>query len=313
MRIAFFSEAGYSGKVSRDNPNMRTDVAWVCALDAVHHPIPTIHELPDNSYDVGIMILPKNRKLLLNYPLLEQYKRVCNRVTIMQESYYNYWQDSSIEEQIWYFNFITEMDLIFCHNDVDLIYYNGLTNVRTELLPSVMITDGINKRDKKGNGVIIGGNFVWAYGGFDSYQVALEITDDVTAVTTGRMKPEEEGVLKHIPWVLWKDWINILSQFSVGVQLGTASAGTFNLNCSFHGIPCVGYSNVNTQKVLHPSTTVEVGDIGGAREIARKLKDDKFYDLCVEETLDNYKNYYSEKRFVEHTTKIIEEIVNETN
>ena len=43
----------------------------------------------------------------------------------MQESYYYYWQDSSIVEQIWYFNFITEMDLIFCHNDVDLKYYNG--------------------------------------------------------------------------------------------------------------------------------------------------------------------------------------------
>ena len=281
MKIAFFSEAGYQGKVSRDNPNMRTDVAWVCALNATHHPIPTIHELPDNSYDVGIMILPKNRKPLLNYPLLEQYKRVCNKVTIMQESYYNYWQDSSIEEQIWYFNFITEMDLIFCHNDIDLKYYNGLTNVRTELLPSVMITDGLVKRSEWGDGVIIGGNFVWAYGGFDSYQVATEITDDVTAVTTGRMKPEEEGVLKHIPWVLWKEWINILSQFNVGVQLGTASAGTFNLNCSFHGIPCIGYSNVNTQKTLHPSTTVDVGDIGGAREIARKLKDDKFYEKCM--------------------------------
>ena len=137
MKVAFFSEASYQGKVSRDNPNMRTDVAWVCALNATHHPIPTIHELPDNSYDVGIMILPKNRKPLLNYPLLEQYKRVCNKVTIMQESYYNYWQDSSIEEQIWYFNFITEMDLIFCHNDIDAVYYNGLTNVRTELLPSL--------------------------------------------------------------------------------------------------------------------------------------------------------------------------------
>jgi hypothetical protein len=308
MRIAFFSEAGYNGKVSRDNPNMRTDVAWVCALNATHHPIPTIHELPDNSYDVGIMILPKNRKPLLNYPLLEQYKRVCNKVTIMQESYYNYWQDSSIEEQIWYFNFITEMDLIFCHNDVDLKYYNGLTNVRTELLPSVMITDGLVKRSEWGNGVIIGGNFVWAYGGFDSYQVATEITDDVTAVTTGRMKPEEEGILKHIPWVLWKEWINILSQFRVGVQLGTASAGTFNLNCSFHGIPCIGYSNVNTQKTLHPSTTVDVGDIGGAREIARKLKDDKFYDKCMKETEENYEKYYSEKRFIEHTTKIIESL-----
>ena len=305
MNIGFFSEAGYEGKVSRDNPNMRTDVAWVCALGATHHPIYKLHELSDNLYDIGVMILPKNRQPLLEYPLLEQYKRVCKKVTIMQESYYNYWQDSEIIEQIWYFNFITQMDLIFCHNDVDLTYYNGLTNVRTELLPSVMITDDIVPRSEWGDAVIIGGNFVWAYGGFDSYQVARELTDDVHAVTTGRMKKEEEQVLKHIPWVLWKDWINILSQFNVGVQLGTASAGTFNLNCSFHGIPCIGYSNVNTQKILHPSTTVEVGDIGGAKEIARKLKNKKFYDLCMEETSENYKKYYTEDKFLDHTLRIM--------
>ena len=305
MKIAFFSEAGYSGKVERNNPNMRTDVAWVCALDAVHHPIDYIKALPDNSYDVGIMILPKNRKPLLNYPLLENYKRVCKKVTIMQESYYNYWQDSSIEEQIWYFNFITEMDLIFCHNDIDAVYYNGLTNVRTELLQSVMITDGVVPRTDWGDAVVIGGNFVWAYGGFDSYQVARELTDDVHAVTTGRMKPEEEGILKHIPWMLWREWIDTLSQYNVGVQLGTASAGTFNLNCSFHGIPCIGYSNVNTQKILHPSTTVEVGDVGGAKELARKLKDDKFYDSCMKETQENYEKYYSEERFLQHTLKVI--------
>ena len=305
MKIGFFSEANYEGKVLRDNPNMRTDVAWVCALGATHHPIHRLHELSDNSYDVGVMILPKNRQPLLEYPLLENYKRVCKKVTIMQESYYNYWQDSEIIEQIWYFNFITQMDLIFCHNDVDLTYYNGLTNVRTELLPSVMITDDIVPRSEWGDAVIIGGNFVWAYGGFDSYQVARELTDDVHAVTTGRMKKEEEQVLKHIPWVLWKDWINILSQFNVGVQLGTASAGTFNLNCSFHGIPCIGYSNVNTQKILHPSTTVEVGDIGGAKEIARKLKNKKFYDSCMEETSENYKKYYTEDKFLDHTLKIM--------
>ena len=305
MNIGFFSEAGYEGKVSRDNPNMRTDVAWVCALGATHHPIYKLHELSDNLYDIGVMILPKNRQPLLEYPLLEQYKRVCKKVTIMQESYYNYWQDSEIIEQIWYFNFITQMDLIFCHNDVDLTYYNGLTNVRTELLPSVMITDDIVPRSEWGDAVIIGGNFVWAYGGFDSYQVARELTDDVHAVTTGRMKKEEEQVLKHIPWVLWKDWINILSQFNVGVQLGTASAGTFNLNCSFHGIPCIGYSNVNTQKILHPSTTVEVGDIGGAKEIARKLKNKKFYDSCMEETSENYKKYYTEDKFLDHTLRIM--------
>ena len=128
MKIGFFSEAGYEGKVPRNHPNMRTDVAWVCALDATHHPIPTLQNLPNNLYDVGIMIIPKKRERLLNYPLLEQYRRVCKKVTVMQESYYNYWQDSEIAEQIWYFNFITEMDLIFCHNDVDLLYYGGLTN-----------------------------------------------------------------------------------------------------------------------------------------------------------------------------------------
>ena len=253
MRIGFFSEAGYEGKVPRNYDNMRTDVAWVCALDATHHPIAKLRSLSDNLYDVGVMILPKNRKPLLDWfpnPVLKEYRRVCKKVTIMQESYYNYWQDSPIAEQIWYFNFITEMDLIFCHNDIDLLYYNGLTNVRTELLPSVMITDNIVRRNEWGDGVIIGGNWVWAYGGFDSYQVGLELTDDITAVTTGRMKPEEEQVLKHLPWMMWGEWIKTLSQFNVGIQLGTASAGTFNLNFSFLAI-CFALSISPTSTVVN--------------------------------------------------------------
>jgi|TARA_B100000073_G_scaffold224063_1_gene186639 hypothetical protein len=311
MRIGFFSEAGYEGKVPRNYDNMRTDVAWVCALDATHHPIAKLRSLPDNLYDVGVMILPKNRKPLLDWfpnSVLKEYRRVCKKVTIMQESYYNYWQDSPIAEQIWYFNFITEMDLIFCHNDIDLLYYNGLTNVRTELLPSVMITDDIVRRSEWGDGVIIGGNWVWAYGGFDSYQVGLELTDDITAVTTGRMKPEEEQVLKHLPWMMWGEWIKTLSQFNVGIQLGTASAGTFNLNCSFHGIPCIGYSNVNTQDILHPLTTVEVGDIDNAKHIARKLKDEKFYNLCSETTMKRYETFYTEEIFVKSVKEIMKTI-----
>ena len=306
MKIGFFSEGGYEGKVPRNHPNMRTDVAWVCALDATHHPIPTIGSLPDNLYDVGVMIIPKKRKPLLNYPLLEQYKRVCKKVTVMQESYYNYWQDSDIDEQIWYFNFLVEMDLIFCHNDIDLKYYNGITNVRTELLPTVMITDNVRPRDEWGDGVIIGGNWVRDYGGFDSYQVALEITDDITSITTGRMKPEEKGLFKHLDWMYWSEWINTLSQYHVGVQLGTAAAGTFNLNCSFHGIPCIAYSNSNTQKILHPKTTVELGDVVGAKDIARKLKDKTFYNECMMDTLDNYEKYYTEGKFVEHWNNIWE-------
>ena len=112
-------------------------------------------------------------------------------------------------------------------------------------------------------------------------------------------------MLNHIPWVMWREWIDILSQFNVGVQLGTAAAGQFQLNTSFHGIPCIGYSNLNTQRILHPLTTVELGDINKAKDIARKLKNDKFYNRCVETTQKRYEKYYSEEVFLNHVSRIL--------
>ena len=63
MKIAFFTEGGYFGKVPRNNPNMRTDQAWISALDAVHIPIFS-ESFPNEHFDVGIVIIPKekNRK-----------------------------------------------------------------------------------------------------------------------------------------------------------------------------------------------------------------------------------------------------------
>ena len=47
--------------------------------------------------------------------------------------------------------------------------------------------------------------------------------------------------------------------------------GTFSMNCSFHGIPCIGYRGLDTQQILHPLTTVEVGDLDEERN-GKKLK-----------------------------------------
>ena len=305
-RIGFFTEQGYEGKIDRkNNINLRTDSSWISAIGATHHPLPKLFKLPDDLYDIGVMIIPKDRRELLNRPILEHYRRVCKKVTVMQESYYNYWQDSPINEQIWYFNFLVEMDMIFCHNRVDKKYYTGLTDVPCDLMPTLMLTDNLVPRHEFGNGVIIGGNWVKDYGGFDSYQVALEITDDITAISTGRMKEEEEQVLKHVPWVMWSEWINILSQFKYGVQLGSAAAGQFQLNCSYHGIPCIGYSNLNTQATLHPLTTVDLGDIGQAKKIARWLKDEKFYDDCMISTQELFESNYSERVFLNHWKDVL--------
>jgi len=317
MKIGFFTEAGYQGGVPRNHPNMRTDVAWVCALGAQHHPLETIQTVPKDSYDVGVVIIPKNKNHLVKFPIVEEIKRVCKKVCVMQESTYWYWQDDQIGEQIWYYNNLMESDLILCHNDDDLNYYRGMTNKRCELLPSLMITDNLGGNDSilpcgGGNkeGVIIGGNFVSIYRGFDSYVVAEQFGLPVYAPTTGRMKPEERGLnINHLEWMQWYQWIHVISKFYAGVQLGTAAAGTFNLNLSFHGIPCIGYESLNTQAVLHPETTVKDGHVDKARELADRLADDiAFYEKCSRDTRRLYEQHYSEEVFVKKMMGVFESL-----
>ena len=300
MKIAFFSEGGYFGKIPRNHPNMRTDVAWVCALEANHHPIITLHQIPDNTYDVGIVIIPKNKESLFRYPLIEQMRRVCNKICTMQESTYWYWQGGTVQAQLWYHNILQSMDIVFCHNDMDLKYYQGITDVECKLMPTLMITDHVKIYEGERKGVMVGGNWVTAYRGFDSYIVGKILSDDITSPTTGRMKPDEPEFLdiKHLPWVQWLDWMYELSKHKYGVQLGTAAAGTFNLNCAYLGIPCIAYNNVNTQKYLHPDLSVPDGDIKQARKLAEKLRvDEDFYLHCSKTAKSNYEQHYSEKVF----------------
>jgi len=306
MRVAFFSEAGYVGKVPRNNPNMRTDMAWVCALDATHIPVTKIDSF-DGEFDLGILIIPKNKEHLFNFPLVEHMRRLCKKISTMQESTYWYWQDGSIQAQLWYHSVLQSMDIIFCHNDMDLRYYKGITDVRCELLPSLMITDYVKEYDGERKGVAVGGNWVSAYRGFDSYLIGKILDDNISAITTGRMKPDERLLdINHLPWMTWIEWIYELSKHKYGVQLGTAAAGTFNLNCAYLGIPCISYDTINTQKYLHPLLSVSDGDIEGARKLATKLANDEgFYKECSLSAKENYKNLYTEESFLKHIKEIV--------
>ena len=145
-----------------------------------------------------------------------------------------------------------------------------------------------------------------AYRGFDSYIIGKILSEEITAPTTGRMKDDERMLdINHLQWVVWLDWMYELSKHKYGVQLGTAAAGTFNLNCSYLGIPCIGYDNVNTQKYLHPSLSVADGDIESARKLATKLRNNNdFYIKCSMETKKLYDELYSEKIYIENIKKI---------
>ena len=58
MNIAFFTEMSFTGKITRTHENMRTEFAWMCALNADHYHI-SLDPTPIKDYDLGIIIIPK--------------------------------------------------------------------------------------------------------------------------------------------------------------------------------------------------------------------------------------------------------------
>lgn len=295
MNIAFFTEGSYKGKVPRNHPNMRTDLAWVCALEADHW---NINQNPNQHYDLGIIIIPKNNPQFD----INRLKQFCTQIAVMQEGPNWYWQDYPLDQQIWYYNTIQEADFMFVHNQSDKRYYQGLTGKECKILPSLMIEDSIKDLPEvERQNIIIGGNFCSWYGGFDSYVVAQEADCPIYIPSMGRKINGEEQMpnLNHLPYMNWSEWIKTLNQFKYGVHLmRTHAAGTFALNCAYLGIPCIGYKGLDTQENCHPDLTIDVSNLEGAKLLLTLLKENKkFYEKCSLTAKENYKKYYHENQF----------------
>ena len=295
MKIAFFTEMGFKGKIPRTHENMRTEFAWMCALDADHY---NLWDVPEQKYDLGIAINSKKNPTWVDVNRLRQY---CSKVAVMQEGPNWYFQDYTLENQIHYFNNLTDADMIFVHNESDCKYFRGLVEgADVRVLRSLMIDDAIGDVDTVNRkGVMIGGNFVSWYGGFDSMITAAVFEDDIWAPSMGRKQDGEEQLINHLPYMNWKQWIHKLNEFKYGVHLmRTHAAGTFALNCAYLGIPCIGYRGLDTQELCHPNCTVDVGDIESAKRKAKRLRNDKdFYLYCSETARQKYMEHYHETKF----------------
>ena len=300
MKVAFFSEIGENKRYERDHANARTDVAWCIALDA---PMCSLNVLPDEKFDLGIVIIPKkNPNVNLDF-----IRKCCDKVAVMQEGPHWFFQDYQVEWQFHYYNTLMKADWVYCHNESDLSYYRGLGCKDVRVMRSLMIPEGLVPRSEWGDVTMIGGNFVSWYGGFDSYMIARNIGDPIHSPSMGRKQPQEDMIedIKYLDYMDWRDWINALSQYNIGVHLmRTHAAGTFAMNCAFHGIPCIGYRGLDTQEVLHPSTTVEVGDIYSAQIYGDKLKNDNdFYKECSKTAKNKFNEFYTEEAWKENWNK----------
>ena len=297
MKVVFFSESQINGTVPRDFPNARTEYAWMMALDAPHY---NINNLPNEKFDLGIVIIPKNNPNID----LNSFRECCDKVAVMQEGPHWFFQDYSVSQQFHYFNLLMSADWVYCHNESDVQYFLGLGCKDIRVMRSLMIPEGLAPRTEWGDGTIIGGNFVSWYGGFDSYIVARGIGNSIWAPSMGRKQEQEDMIedINYMSYMNWRNWITALGQFNIGIHLmRTHAAGTFAMNCAFHEIPCIGYKGLDTQEILHPLTTVDVGDLKTANAIAKKLRDDeKFYKLCSHTIRKRFKGFYTEDAWKEN-------------
>jgi hypothetical protein len=309
MKTAFLTEMGFTGKIPKEHPNMRTEFAWMHALDADHYNIYSQVE----GYDAVFVIFPKGRMFLsaegskiidgknplsdlLELNIVEKLKQTNKRVYYIQEGPHWWWNDYELNDQINFYNMLASTDGIFAHNEEDVKYYKGLfPNQKVDTIPTLMIEDSITDITPiTENKVIIGGNFARWYGGFESYMVAQEFGLPIWGQTSHAMREGEEQIINHLPRVFWTDWMKQLSSFKYAVHLmPTVAAGTFSLNCAYFGIPCIGNINVDTQRLCHPQLSVDVHDVEKAKKLAKNLvNDEEFRILCINQAKENYRKHY---------------------
>ena len=317
MKIAFLSQMGFTGKIPRNHSNMRTEFAQMCALNADHYPLYNVDQI-SQKYDHIILLIPKtlkDRELLQNIDIVKKAKTIGEKIWFMQEGPSWIFQDMPINQQFWHYNVLADVDGILTENKTDIPYFRGLVGGSKPIhdIPSLMIEDAFDshgithENDRKG--VIIGGNFVRWYGGFDSYIMAREFNIPISSVSMGRKQKEEDMIpdISYLPYLTWSEWIVTLSQFKYAVHLmPTIAAGTFAMNCAYLGIPCIGYKEADTQRILHPSLSVEIGDIAKARELVYKIRDNQdFYLQCSKECKSLWKSNFSEEQFIKHMNEVL--------
>lgn len=327
MKVAFLTETNYRGKWPQNFPNARTEIAWQLALNADHF---NIHEYNQvKGYDATFIIFPKaiaklnseGLEMTLNKPdkdmsiyqspIVEVLKKNNKKVCAVQEGPVWFFNDYDLMNQFHFFNNLAECDIIFAHNTYDTYFYKGLfPNSQVEVIPTLMGPYEVPPFQVE-HKAIIGGNFARWYGGFQSYVVAMEFNCPIFIPSMHCKRQGEEAVpnLRHLPYMMWVDWVRHLKSYKYAVHLmPTVAAGTFSMNCAVMGVPCIGNDKVDTQSVFFPELSVDVNDIYSARQIAIQLRDDEsFYKNVIQYAKDRVSDsfYINPPKWLSHIESII--------
>jgi len=253
MNAAFLTEMNFRGKIPTDHQNMRTEFAWMCALQSDHFNIHDYEQV--KGYDAVFIIFPKSIVKLnavgvemttpgpdkdisiYSKPIISALKKNNGKICNVQEGPSWFFNEYDMVTQFNFYNHLAECDILFAHNEYDVHFYKGLfPQTKVAVIPTLMIINNATcpAMFKKEEKAIIGGNFCHWYGGFQSYITATEFDCPIYVPSSHCKRKNEEQTpnLHHLPWVHWTEWMSQLSQFKYAVNLmPTIAAGTFSMNC----------------------------------------------------------------------------------
>tara|TARA_R110001583_G_scaffold90811_1_gene232812 strand:+ start:10119 stop:11087 length:969 start_codon:yes stop_codon:yes gene_type:complete len=313
----FLTELNFEGYIPKDHTNLRAAETWIKFLGAYHlNLFKTLNE--DKKYTDSIcwLIIPKGDEAVkyltqncLN--LVEKLKTKFNKVHCIQEGESTFWHKYDVTTQTWIFLQFEEADKIYTQNKYDLKYLRGLhNNSKFGIIRSVMDDSILNTNNfkEKQNKTLLPGPFTTEYYGFTQTIVArhTECEIDIPPMGQSRMPKDSWGMaenvgVNYLPYMMWKEWMENMSQYKYAYFLvPSIGAGTFPLNCAYHGIPCVGDIRADTQKLLFPLLSIDHLDLEQAVYLTQKLKSDKiFYSEVSNYAREVYKNEFSKERFLE--------------
>ena len=100
-----------------------------------------------------------------------------------------------------------------------------------------------------------------------------------------------------------------LSTFKYAVHLmPTVAAGTFSLNCSYFGIPCIGNRDLDTQISFFPDISVDVNNILDARNFAEIIcTNPAVYDSISKQAMELCRESYhvNKQKWIDHIESTI--------
>ena len=272
MKVTFLTEMNFEGKIPSTHPNMRTEFAWMNALDADHSCIHNFKNIKNQDHvfiiipkgevflnAVGVKLSDKINPIskLLELDIVPTLKSHNNKVHYIQEGPSWLFNDYEISDQLNFYNTLSECDSIFAHNKHDAKFYQGLfPSKRINVMPTLLIEDLIkNIIPQTEDKVIVGGNFARWYGGFQGYLVANEFNIPIWTQESHARRENERDIadLNHLP-----------------------------------------------QRVCHPNLSVDVDDVEKARILANRLNNDKeFHKECSVNAKNNYHTYYGIDKYKE--------------